>query len=181
MHIKKNDINFALETETNIKYDMIKKQGSFAIHDDETLPPELIRLVEKLPEGVYKYYILDDKKNSALPQLKYLFGIVLKTISDELPDHPPVGALYRFFEELYAPIHTSTINGEKYDYFDLKAENSIEMNNVIADIIHHAASQWGITIKEREDLKLPEASEAYMDAYLEMWKNPLNNNIIHTK
>lgn len=158
---------------------MIKSKGSFEIHDYETFPKELVKTVESLPEGKYNYIVYDDKKNPALPQLKYLFGVVLQTISNNLPTHPPVDALYRYFEELYAPVHTCIINGQLFDYFDLKAEKSIEMNNVINDIIHHATSQWGITIEERDTLKAPEAAEVYMDAYIEMWKN-LTNNIIHT-
>lgn len=160
---------------------MIKKRGSFDLHNNEALPTELLQSVENLPEGRYNFFIYDDKKNAALPQLKYLFGIALKAISDALPDHPPVNALYRYFEEVFAPLHSCTINGEKFDYFDLKAEKSVEVNSVIDSIIHHATSQWGITIKERDLLKLPEAVEAYSDASVEMWKNTLHtNNVIHT-
>ena len=80
---------------------MIKKRGSFDLHNNEALPTELLQSVENLPEGRYNFFIYDDKKNAALPQLKYLFGIVLKAISDALPDHPPVNALYRYFEEVF--------------------------------------------------------------------------------
>lgn len=158
---------------------MIKRQGSFEIHNNEAFPRTLRVQVENLPEGEYKYLILDDKKNPVLPQLKYLFGVVLKTISDELPSHPPVNALYRYFEEVYAPLRICEIEGERYEYFDLKNEKSVEVNNVINDIVHHATSQWRITIPERDSLKSAEATELYADAYLEAWKNTLNSNIIH--
>jgi hypothetical protein len=104
--------------------------------------------------------------------LKYLFGIVLKEISDQLPEHPPVDALYRYFEELYAPIRACNIQGEKYEYFDLKSEKSIEVNDVIEKIIYHAESEWGVRgILRKDELKAPEARAPYMDAYAHQWDN----------
>lgn len=104
--------------------------------------------------------------------MKYLFGIVLKAISDDLPDHPPVDSLYRYFEEVYAPMHTCNIHGEKYEYFDLKNEKSIEVNDVIEKIIRHAETEWGITgILTRDELKAPEAKELYAEAYASQWEN----------
>ena len=154
---------------------MIKREGSFEVHEEGADLQELVSSVDGLPEGNYHFVICDDRKNRSLPQLKYLFGVVLKTISQKLPDHPPVDALYRYFEEVYAPLHVCEINGEKYEYFNLKNEKSIEMSNVIDNIIHHAASEWGIALPELKQLMAPEAREAYMDAYLEMWRDlPLN-------
>ena len=127
--------------------------------------------LDNLPDGEYGYLLFDKQKNRSLPQLKYLFGVVLKTISENLPDHPSIDALYRYFEEIYAPIHTCYINGEKYEYFDLKNEKSIEMDDVIEKIIHHATNQWNISILSKEEIKASEAREPYMDAYSEMWKN----------
>jgi hypothetical protein len=92
-----------------------------------------------------------------------------------LPDHPKPDALYRYYEEMYAPIHSCSIDGEKYRYFDLKNETSIEMNDVIAKIIHHAAQTWGIVIPDRATVSLPEAKELYLDAYTEMWREYFNN------
>ena len=43
----------------------------------------------KFERGDYTILIMDDTKNKSLPQLKYLFGVVLKTISEQLPTHPP--------------------------------------------------------------------------------------------
>ena len=127
--------------------------------------------LDNLPDGEYGYLLFDKQKNRSLPQLKYLFGVVLKTISENLPDHPSIDALYRYFEEIYAPIHTCYINGEKYEYFDLKNEKSIEMDDVIEKIIHHATNQWNISILSKEEIKASEARDPYMDAYSEMWKN----------
>ena len=119
---------------------MIKKRGRVEILCGEADTEELLDSLENLPDGEYKFLIYDEAKNRSLPQLKYLFGIVLKQISDALPEHPKIDALYRYFEEVYAPIHVCTIAGEKYQYFDLKNEKPIELDNVIRKIVQHAAS-----------------------------------------
>lgn len=161
---------------------MIKKKGSIEIRNGRAHLTEFLDSADSLPEGKYRFILFDDKKNPALPHLKYLFGVVLKTISDNLPEHPPVDALYRYFEALYAPAHVCQIDGETFYYRDLKNEKTNEVNNVIESIIHHASSQWRITIQDRDSLSLPGAQEPYEDAYIEMWKSQLNtNNIIHTK
>lgn len=149
---------------------MIKIKGVVEVQDNNAGFKELVDLLDNLPNGEYEYLIYDKLKNRSLPQLKYLFGVVLKTISNGLPDHPPVDALYRYFEEVYAPIHTCKIQGEKYEYFDLKNEKSIEMDDVIERIIHHAATQWNIKIPTKEEIREAEARELYIDAYAEMWK-----------
>lgn len=160
---------------------MIKKKGSFEIRDGRAYLFEFLDSADSLSDGKYKFLIFDEKKNPALPHLKYLFGIVLKTISEKLPSHPPIDALYRYFEEVYAPIHTCNIEGEIFEYFDLKNEKANEVNNVIDSIIHHATSQWGITIPDRDTIRSQAAQEQYEDAYIEMWKNTLHtNNIVHT-
>lgn len=141
------------------------------VQDDYADMKEFKDSLDNLPDGEYGYLLFDKQKNRSLPQLKYLFGVVLKTISENLPDHPSIDALYRYFEEIYAPIHTCYINGEKYEYFDLKNEKSIEMDDVIEKIIHHATNQWNISILSKEEIKASEAREPYMDAYSEMWKN----------
>lgn len=149
---------------------MIKKRGSFAIHKEGSDLGELKDSVENLPTGDYEFLIYDKFKNRSLPQLKYLFGVVLKTISDELPNHPPIDALYRWFEQVYAPLHSCIIEGETFEYVDLKNENSVEVDSVIQRIIHHAHQEWGIRIPEKDILKAPEARELYTDAYAEVWK-----------
>lgn len=155
---------------------MIKKRGSFEVYKERADLEELIDSIDELPEGEYEYILIDKKKNRSLPQLKYLFGVVLKTISDGLPNHPTVDALYRYFEEVYAPIHVCEIDGEKFEYFDLKNENSTEVDIVIQQIVRHAAKQWGIKILERDFLKTPEARELYVDANYDLWKRISENS-----
>jgi hypothetical protein len=153
---------------------MIKKKGLINIYDDGADTNKLLDDVDTLPNGEYSYYILDNKKNRALPQLKYLFGVVLKTISDKLDEHPSVDALYRYYEQKFAPTQCCIIDGAKFEYFDLKNTKAIEMNEVIEKIIHHATSQWGIVIPTLEEMKEAEAKEGYIGAYTEMWKNYFN-------
>jgi hypothetical protein len=151
---------------------MIKRKGIINIQEGNADTEELLDSIEQLKDGEYGYLLFDKEKNNALPQLKYLFGIVLKRISDGLPDHPSVSALYSYFEEIYAPIRTDIIAGEKYEYFDLKTEKSIEVNDIIEKIIRHADTEWGIKeIPTRDELKAPEAKEVYTGAYASQWDN----------
>lgn len=152
---------------------MIKKRGALTVHEGGADFGEFMDSVEDLPEGDYEFLLYDKFKNPSLPRLKYLCGVVLKTISDELPNHPPVDALYRWFEQVYAPLHSCIIEGQVFDYVDLKNEKSVEMDYVIQRIIHHARREWGIEIPERDILKTPEARELYVDAYAEVWKSVL--------
>ena len=150
---------------------MIKKRGTFKVCEEGPLPQELLSAVERLRPGEYKFLIYDNNKNRLLPQLKYLNGIVLKKISDFLPEHPDIGALYKYYEGLYAPKHVCKINGFEFTYVDLKTENSTEMNNVIDKIIHHANLKWGIKIPTMEEMKVSEEKEAYVGAYTEDWES----------
>lgn len=150
---------------------MIVKKGSIEVHEDGAHLEEMLRFVDGLPTGKYDYVLVDGSKNRSLPQLKYLFGVVLKTISREHPQHPPVNALYRYFEEIYAPLHTCDIDGEKFEYLDLKNEKSTEVDDVIQCIIHHAKKEWGIKVPTREELKTAEAKALYADAYMDCWKD----------
>lgn len=149
---------------------MIKAKGAVVVQDNNAYYQELIDSLDRLPNGSYDVFVYDKSRNRSLPQLKYLFGVVLKTISEGLPDHPPVDALYRYFEEVYAPIHSCKILGEEYKYFDLKNDKSIEMDDVIEKIIHHAATHWNIRIPTKDEVRDAEAKELYADAYAEMWK-----------
>lgn len=112
----------------------------------------------------------DVKPNPALPSLKYLNGVVLKTISDALPEHPPVAALYSYFEEMFAPILEHEIAGEKYQYFDLKKCKVAEMDAVIDKIIKFSKTEWNIDVLSKIEVKSPEASVAYIDAYTNQWE-----------
>jgi hypothetical protein len=151
---------------------MIKSKGIVNVYKNNADKQELLQDVESLGDGEYGYLIFDKQSNKALPHLKYLFGIILKGISDELPDHPPVDALYRYFEEIYAPVRTCNIRGEKYEYFDLKNEKSNEVNDVIEKIIHHAETEWNISgFLKRDELKASEARAPYLEAYASQWEN----------
>ena len=150
---------------------MIKSKGIIIVNGNADTQ-ELLASVESLKDGEYGYLIFDKERNKALPHLKYLFGIVLKNISEGLPGHPPVDALYRYFEEIYAPLRTCEICGKKYEYFDLKNEKANEVNDVIEMIIHHAETEWGICgIPPRDELKAPEAKELYAETYASQWEN----------
>ena len=81
------------------------------MQDNKAAKQEIELAIGNLKDGDYTILIMDDTKNKSLPQLKYLFGVVLKTISEQLPTHPPVDALYRYFEEIYAPIHVCDLPG----------------------------------------------------------------------
>lgn len=153
------------------KKQVIKSKGIINIQKGNADKQELLDSVSQLEDGEYGYLLFDKERNRSLPHLKYLFGIVLKTISDNLPDHPKVDALYRYFEEIYAPIHTCNIHGERFEYFDLKNETTIEMNAVVENIIRHAETEWGIKILSKDELKAPEAKEPYLNAYASQWEN----------
>ena len=152
---------------------MIRSKGMIEVQEGHADIDELLDSVDDLPNGKYGYLLFDKKKNRSLPQLKFLFGYLLKTISEELEGHPEPEALYRYFEEIYAPIHTCKIPGESkdYEYFDLKNEPAAEMDFVIEKIIHHAMSNWNIDLLSRDRLKAAEAQELYAGAYSETWKN----------
>ena len=128
------------------------------------------RLLE-LDDGEYSIFICNKSKNKSLSQLKYLFGVVLRTIANELEgDRATVNDLYRFFERKYAPMKTVSLNGEDLVVQDLKNCSSKEMGDVIEQIIRFADSELGITIGSREQLKELEVQEAYVDAYNNQWE-----------
>lgn len=149
----------------------IRSKGIVTVNNGDVDLNEFKESLYDLSDGEYGFLIFDKEKNKTLPQLKYLNGVVLKRISEELPRHPGISALYRYFEELYAPILKDEIDGETYEYFDLKSTKSSEMNEVIEKIIHHAKTKWNIEIITRDELKLPSASEPYADAYANQWKD----------
>lgn len=154
---------------------MIRSKGIIEVHEGYADTSELKEAVDILPDGEYGYLLFDKKKNRSLPQLKFLFGYVLKTLSEELEEHPDPEALYSYFEELYAPIHRCKIPGEvnEFEYFDLKNEPAAEMDYVINEIIRHAKTEWNIDLLTRERLKAAEAAELYAGAYADTWKNYL--------
>ena len=152
---------------------MIRSKGIVEVHEGYADTSERTESVGILPDGEYGYLLFDKNKNRSLPQLKFLFGYILKTLSEELDGHPEPEALYRYFEELYAPIHSCKIPGEDmvFEYFDLKNEPTTEMDYVINKIIHHAKTEWSIDLLTREGIKAAEAAELYAGAYADTWKN----------
>ena len=130
---------------------------------------ELQREVRRLPDGEYAFYLCDKTPNNALPRLKYLYGVVLKTISEELPDHPKVEVLYRKFEKMFAPMRETKLFKNEFSYQDLKNCSSAELDDVIQKIIWFASENLGIEIMKRLDFKQIEATEAYVGAYNDQW------------
>lgn len=145
---------------------MIKK-GKFRKFNGQLLDDELKAVCDKLPDNKeYVFVIADEGKNRNLPYLTYLFSVVLKYLSDMLPDHPSTTALYKYFEDIYAPIHTCTVNGEQFEYCELKSEKSIDVNNFIERVVEYASKNWGIEVPRNETLAKPENRELYSQAYL---------------
>lgn len=140
-----------------------------------TVIDEFKRACEKLPDNNdYLFVICDDKKNKNLPYLSYLFSVVLKYISDSLPTHPGTTALYKYFEDMFAPIHTVKINNEQFQYCELKSEKASDVNDVIERIVEYALKEWGIEVPRQEDLKDPAIRELHSQAYLNQevdWSN----------
>lgn len=151
----------------------IKTSGTFTVAGGYCDLTEVKSNIEELKDGDYDYLIFDKKKNRPLPQLKYLNGVVLKSISDQLPDHPSVSALYSFFEEMFSPKIKSSINGSQYEYCDLKRSKSIDMDEVIQKIIHYAREEWGIVVIPKDQTTMPEVKELYAGAYLDQWQGYL--------
>lgn len=146
---------------------MIKGKGTFRKVAGRLLAEELRVACDKLPDNAeYSFLIVDNEKNRKLPVLSYLFSVVLTYLSDNLPDKPSTIALYKFFEDMYAPLHTCTINGERFDYCELKSEKSIDVNNFIEMVVEYAADNWGIIVPRSEVMKDPENRELYSQAYL---------------
>lgn len=76
----------------------IRSKGIVTINDGDVDLNEFKESLYDLSDGEYGFLIFDKEKNKTLPQLKYLNGVVLKRISEELPEHPGISALYRYFE-----------------------------------------------------------------------------------
>ena len=145
---------------------MIKGRGRIQKIGGILKEQELKAAVEKLPDNQeYDFLIYDHKVNRLLPHLNYLFSVVLKQISEQLPDHPSTTALYKYFEEIFAPEHICTINGKEYSYFDLKNEKSTDFGKVVENIAEYAQKRWNITVTTNEELKRPECRDFFVKAY----------------
>ena len=121
---------------------MIRDKGILIKCEEYADFGELNDALNRLPVGEYGYLLFDKERNKLLPQLKYLFGIVHKHIYENHTDKPGVDELYKYFEEIYSPLRTCIINGEKYEYIDLKNENAKEMSDFIERVIQHAQTDF---------------------------------------
>lgn len=145
---------------------MIKK-GKFQKFDGKLVADELKSVCNKLPDNKeYIFVIADFGKARNLPYTTYLFSVVLTYLSKNLSDHPTPIALYKFFEDMYAPIHTCTINGKQFEYCELKSEKSIDVNNFIERVVEYASKEWGIEVPRNETMAKPEYRELYSQAYI---------------
>lgn len=145
---------------------MIKK-GKFRKFNGRLLDDELKAVCDSLKDNQeYVFVIADEKKNRNLPYITYLFSVVLKYISDTMPDHPSPIAVYKYFERKFAPVHTCTIDGEQFEYCELKSEKSIDVNNFIEMVVEYVSEKWGIEVPRNETLAKPENRELHSQAYL---------------
>ncbi len=145
---------------------MIKK-GKFSKFNGKLIADELEAVCDKLADNSdYIFAIADSGKVRNLPYTTYLFSVVLTYLSKTLPDHPKPIALYKYFEDMYAPIHTCTINGKQFEYYELKSEKVIDVNNFIERVVEYASKEWGIEVPRNETMAKPENRELYSQAYL---------------
>ena len=146
---------------------MIKGKGKISKVAGHVVVDEFNAACQKLPDNDdYLFVICDNTRNKNLPYISYLFSVVIKYLSDALPDHPHPTAIYKFFEDMYAPIHTTTINGEQFEYCELKSEKARDVNDVIEKIVEYASKEWGIEIPRQDALADPELRELHSQAYL---------------
>ena len=60
---------------------MLHGQARLIVQDNKAAKQEIELAIGNLKDGDYTILIMDDTKNKSLPQLKYLFGVVLRTIA----------------------------------------------------------------------------------------------------
>ena len=146
---------------------MIRGKGKLTKVAGTIFSSEFEQSCEKLPDNrEYLFVICDDTKNRNLPFISYFFSVVLKYISDALPDHPGTTALYKYFEDMFAPVHVSKINGKRFKYCELKSEKSRDFNNIIEKVVEYALNEWGIEVPRNEELRDPANRELHAQAYL---------------
>ncbi len=148
-------------------YDTMIKKGKFRKFNGKLIADELNSVCDKLADNQeYVFAIADFGKARNLPYTTYLFSVVLTYLSQTLPDHPSTIALYKYFEDMYAPIHTCTINGEQFKYCELKSEKAIDVNNFIERVVEYASTEWGIEVPRNETMAKPENRELCSQAYI---------------
>ena len=149
------------------EYDTMIKKGKFSKFNGKLIADELKQACDKLPDNNdYIFAIADSGKVRKLSPITYLFSVVLTYLSETLQDHPKPVAIYKYFEDMFAPIHTCTINGEQFDYCELKSEKSIDVNNFIERVVEYAQNEWGVEVPRNETMAKPENRELYSQAYL---------------
>ncbi len=145
---------------------MIKGKGRIRKYGGVLQQTELREALQKLKDNEdYEFLIVDSQKNNKIPCTTYLFSVVLPQISQALPDHPTTTALYKYFEDMFAPVHTCTINGQEYEYWQLRDERVSDVDGVIEKIIQYARNKWNIEIVEEGELRRPENREFFAAAY----------------
>lgn len=154
---------------------MIKGKGTFRKVAGTLQDEELKKALSKLPDNQsFEFVIVDQKDNRLLPYQIYLFNVVLKSISEQLDDHPSTEALYRYFEEKFAPPHICTIHGEKFTYFNLKGERKDDVVNFVERISEYVQKHWNIEFPDIQELKDVKVRDSYATAYLKQdidWSN----------
>ena len=145
---------------------MIKAQGKVRLLGGILHDKELDAAIDKMKDGdEWEFLFVDHTSNRMLPHLTYLFSVVLKCISDQLPDHPSTKVLYRYFEAKFAPRHTEMVNGEQFTYCDLKSEKAVDVNIFIERVVEFVQKHWNIEVVSNESLRDPENREFYSLAY----------------
>lgn len=143
----------------------------FEIDKSKAIPEEewgeINQGIDSLLPGHYSMFLCDAKRNPTLPQLKYLFGVVLKIISKETGIEPT--DLYKIFEKKYAPKRVVTLNGEEMIVQDLKSGSAKDMGLVIEQIIGFVDVELNITIPTRSETKEEIAQSFYVEAYNDDW------------
>lgn len=151
---------------------MIHIDAELVVQGGVTYTEALQRNLQRLADGNYRCLVLDNAPNKALPFLKYLFGVVLKDLSDKTGI--PVDALYKYFEDKFAPVRHAKIDGRIFEYKNIKDEGSQTLRDFTEKITTFAEEEWGIKVMERDALKAPEATAPYAEAYTDQWKSFFN-------
>lgn len=145
---------------------MQKGHGTIRKVCGELFDDELKKACEKLPDGEFDFLIVNHERNRKLPYTQYLFAVLFPYISQALPEHPNKTGIYKYFEDMFAPIHTCTINGEQFNYCDLKTEKIADVNDFIERVIEYSRQEWGIEIPTQDEISEPERRDFYSQAYL---------------
>lgn len=146
---------------------MLQCTGKLRVADGILFDRELKDSLKKLQggnDGEYVFVVVDKNKKGSLGAMRYLF-LILKVISDKLSDHPTTDQLYRYFSDIFAPVHRCTIAGKTYEYYDLKKERQVDLGVIVDKIIQYAQKKWNIEVPSMDELKNPENSELYATAY----------------